>query len=56
MKKNKKWKKSNLIKLKIKDGKVEIHGKSFYLSDLLEMDTIKSEDNKKYFGHQNKHL
>ena len=56
--KEKSWEKPKLIKLKKKDGKVELHGKSYDLSDLLEMNTIKSEGNKKYFTHirhNNKH-
>ena len=54
----KRWEKPKLIKLKKKDGKVELHGKSYDLSDLLEMNTIKSDGKKNYFRHirHNKHL
>jgi len=49
--KKKRWEKPELIKLKKKDGKVELHGKSYDLRDLLEMNAIKSEGKEKYFKH-----
>ena len=57
MKEKKIWKNPKLIKLKRKNGKVELNGKFLDLNDLLlEINTIRLNPGKNYFKCRENHL